>query len=230
MKRSEKVMADQEQDLMERTAMEFEIVQARLREEIQALPNSDRPWLSQLNIDQYTPAIGDSVHHLIAELETYYSDQFNLVYDFSESKKAEHMEAAGGKSIMLKQRDAYHNDYLTDLVRNGFSKHKIACDNGALVAIADPIYRTPKASLLNFRTHFFAPEKPLFNTTFGTFGFNIAMLWTMTLLLYLTLYFKLFERLLERTANVVPKRNNHHPKPSNAPNAGQREASDSENA
>ena len=95
---------------------------------------------------------------------------------------------------------------------------------GALVAIADPIYRAPKASLLNFRTHFFAPEKPLFNSNFGTFGFNIAMLWFMSILLYLSLYFNGMKRLLDRLARLVPKRTPAHPKPTNASNASSEES------
>ena len=49
---------------------------------------------------------------------------------------------------------------------------------------------------LNYRAHMYAPAKHFMGMTIDTFWFNIGVIWTMTIILYITLYFNVFERLV----------------------------------
>jgi len=48
----------------------------------------------------------------------------------------------------------------------------------------------------DYRAHFFAPKKNLFGADVSTFLFNILVIWSMAVLLYVTLYFELLRKLL----------------------------------
>ncbi len=49
---------------------------------------------------------------------------------------------------------------------------------------------------MDYRAHFFAPQKNLFGATVSTFLFNNVVIWFMTVLLYVTLYFELLRKLI----------------------------------
>jgi hypothetical protein len=49
---------------------------------------------------------------------------------------------------------------------------------------------------INYRTHMYAPSKYLFGLNIDTFWFNIGVIWSMTIILYITLYFDVFERIM----------------------------------
>lgn len=110
-------------------------------------------------------------------------------------------------------RDKYYNDYLADVVKQRFSKHKIITDNGRLIPILDPIYRdaNPDDGWISLDSPFYTPRKILFGRLTDTLYFNVIILWVMSFLLYLTLYFDLFRRILNRLqslfARLFPARN-----------------------
>ena len=91
-----------------------------------------------------------------------------------------------------------YNESLSDLVRNLTVKDRVIEYKGQLLQIIDPVFNKPKEpkTLLNYRTHFFAPEKYFLGTYFDTYWFNIIVIWVMTLLLYVALYFELLKKLI----------------------------------
>lgn len=95
-------------------------------------------------------------------------------------------------------KNTYYNESLSDMVKNITVKDRIIEYNGKLIQQINPIYsinRNPKHAL-DYRTHFYAPEKHLFNKYFPTFVFNMLVIWSMSFILYFTLYFELLKRLL----------------------------------
>ncbi|MFA0962852.1 ATP-binding cassette domain-containing protein [Roseivirga sp. BDSF3-8] len=95
-------------------------------------------------------------------------------------------------------KNRYFNESLSDLVRNVSVKERILEYDGRLIQQVDPIFLTPEAPdhALDYRAHFFAPSKHLFGRYFDTFGFNLTVIWCMTLLLYAMLYFEILDKAL----------------------------------
>jgi recombinational DNA repair protein RecR len=101
-------------------------------------------------------------------------------------------------------KNHYHNESLYDLVRNLTVKDRIIEFDGRLIQQLDPIFTLPEppSGPLDYRTHFLAPQKHLFNTYFQTFSFNLLVIWFMTALLFVMLYFELFSKILNRLGKV----------------------------
>jgi hypothetical protein len=93
-------------------------------------------------------------------------------------------------------KDKHYNESLADLVRNLNVKERVIEFNGNLLQIVDPVFNEPKnpKNLLDYRAHFFAPQKHLFGIYFDTYWFNLCVIWLMTILLYVTLYFELLKK------------------------------------
>jgi hypothetical protein len=91
---------------------------------------------------------------------------------------------------------AYQNRAIEELVRNTQETVRIIEHKNRLVQRIYPIYQMPARHpdswlpFIDFRTHFYAPAKPIFGFYVDTLIFNVALIWAMTLLLYAMLYFK----------------------------------------
>ena len=100
-------------------------------------------------------------------------------------------------------KDKYYNQSLADLVRNINTTDRIIELRGNLVQLIDPIYNDPEPmGIFDNRAHFFAPTKHLLGITFGTYYFNIVVIWLMTFIFYVTLYNELLRKMLNAFSKV----------------------------
>ena len=106
-------------------------------------------------------------------------------------------------------KDQHYNESLADLVRNIAVKDRIIEFKGSLLQIVDPIFNEPENpnNLLDYRTHFFAPKKHFLGVQFDTYWFNISVIWTMTLLLYIALYFEWLKKIISSFERLSNKNN-----------------------
>jgi ABC transport system ATP-binding/permease protein len=103
-------------------------------------------------------------------------------------------KTAGGRERFIEKRDKYHNEALSDLVRNSREVIRIAEFDGRLYQRSDPVYQDPSGTLI--KAHFYASEKRIFGKAFNTLLVNTLVIWVMTIFLFLVLYFRLLRRVL----------------------------------
>ena len=106
------------------------------------------------------------------------------------------------------EKNKYHNESLSDLVKNITTKARLIEYNGKIIQQINPIYQDPKPiGVLDYRTAFFLPEKNLLGQTVSTFIFDILVIWMMSLVLYMALYFEWMRKLVDSFGKVnIPKR------------------------
>ena len=99
---------------------------------------------------------------------------------------------------MTQNKKLYFNENLASLVRNSDSKERIIEINNHFVRKIDLIFFEPYVpkNPLNYRAHMYAPVKQFLGMKIDTFWFNIGVIWTMTIMLYITLYFDIFEKIV----------------------------------
>ena len=92
----------------------------------------------------------------------------------------------------------YYNENLATLVRNSDSKERIIEFKNHFVRKIDLIYFEPTVprNPFNYRAHMYSPRKHFLGMKIDTFWFNIGVIWSMTIILYITLYFDIFERIV----------------------------------
>jgi len=172
---------------------------ALLRNEIKKEQNSgDHPQkLSFTNYEGLQPQV--LTGKTIDELEEYlfllagqYSGKLNLALNTRETKMSNI-----NQDDFLMMRKKYSNDYLNNIVRKKLADHNFVQKGDELQQVMNPIFTNPIASnALDFRTHFYAPQKELFGKPHTTFWFNLLVLWFMSILLYIALYFDFFKKTL----------------------------------
>jgi ABC transport system ATP-binding/permease protein len=120
-----------------------------------------------------------------------------------------------GNDGLVKLKDDYENESLTQLVKNAndISGERCLEKDGRLIQQTDPIFQDPTDSKVG-RAHFFAPRKKLGDRYYPTFWFNIFVIWTMSIVLMITLYFDVFKRMLDGLDSLLSMVKKTRPKKS----------------
>ncbi len=94
-------------------------------------------------------------------------------------------------------RKNFHNESVADMVRNVYERHPILSYRNRIIRQYEPIFFDPEPSgWLDLRSHFYSPTKHFMGRYFQTFPFNMAVIWSMSLFLFITLYIELLSKLI----------------------------------
>ncbi len=154
--------------------------------------------IDELTIDKYNNEIASKTKDFLKSMKKYYIKTYN----FTSEKKDEYIsnlqKTSETKEQFLELKNQYNNDNLATLVKNNNAENRIIEKDEMLIQKIDPIFLDPYEykGPLDFRAHMFAPRKHFAGKLFDTFWFNITVLWTMSLLLYIILSFDGLRRFL----------------------------------
>lgn len=173
-----------------------------LRNELQAEPfkgklkgkNLD----SLLAIDNINPRMLLSLHSYVHDAESHYNslalqaqNKMDKIIGLLENSTKYEYDATEYKKY-------FYNDNLAKLVRNSDAKDRIIEINNRFIRKIDLVFFVPPKPVnpLNYRTHMYAPVKQFIGLRIETYWFNLAVIWSMTLLLYISLYFNIPEKVM----------------------------------
>lgn len=143
-----------------------------------------------------------SFNETIAERTKTYLDQrkadFQEQYTLAVAEKDSIYNAlieAYGKEGFLELKKDYSNKSLKNIVTNRAELHKVYHAGTAFIRKKDPIYMEPYSDYM--RAHFYAPIKKVFGEKIDTVWFNVAVIWLITGILYLTLLKNTLKKVLK---------------------------------
>jgi hypothetical protein len=154
-------------------------------------------WIADLNYDGFNDYVAGQAKLFIDTLSLSLRARNKIISDQRDAL-VNMIRNRMGEAEFQKLRDENYNDNLANIVLNRLNTNKIYDSDKKLIQKADPIWMKPGSK--HGRAHFYAPFKKLGNMKIDTLPFNIAAIWIMTAVLFITLYFnilKLFIVLLE---------------------------------
>jgi hypothetical protein len=86
---------------------------------------------------------------------------------------------------LLNFKQQYYNNSLANYVLNENEYKKLIVQNGEIIRLTEPVYYEPDNSF--GRAQFYAPAKKIGAFMIDTFYFNIAVLWILSMVLYIIL-------------------------------------------
>jgi ABC-type multidrug transport system ATPase subunit len=165
-------------------------------------PDVKFDFTESLTYDKITREIATAALTYVEALRKHYIVYSNNAKDRKDAIITK-LQTENGEAF-LKLRDSYANESLEEFVTNKNETVKTIEFNGEIVQKLEPIYMDPKFPFI--RAHFYSPTKQLFGKNVDTFKINVAVLWVMTLFLYLALYFRLLKKLLDSGEAVMGKK------------------------
>ena len=157
----------------------------------------DDRWLTAEDISSVNEEMLANIDAYLTAYRKHYQDEYNATVSERE-KKVYFFETNYEGYDLNAYKDKYFNESLADLVTNATETDRIIEFGGRLMRQINPVFHTPErpANALDYRTHFFAPVKYFAGSYIDTYWFNVAVIWLMSLLLYLTLYTEALRKLM----------------------------------
>jgi ABC transport system ATP-binding/permease protein len=157
------------------------------------------PW----TVEKYTKEFDKKLEDYFTGYKNFYLDIYNKAVAGKERMIQAKESDKNGSYSLNEYKNRYHNESLADLVTNISVEDRLIEHDGELVQQINPIFLdAAPSSVVDYRAHFFAPQKNLFGMPVSTYWFNVLIIWIMTMFLYLTLYLELLKRFVDSFGKV----------------------------
>ncbi len=171
------------------------LVSNEISKQLDILPKIRFDNAPMLTPEKITPQVINEAIEYIESVRRYYVRFYNEA-NISKDRLITQMEENDREGFQ-KLRNEYSNIALEEFVTAKNETQKIIEFRNELVQKLDPIFMDPKPAFI--RAHFYSPTKQLLGRYIDTYIINVAVIWFMTLILYLILYFRLLNKLLIST-------------------------------
>jgi hypothetical protein len=176
------------------------LLQNEIRNELKYLPKVSFPEVDRLAIGKIDSTVLEKTSKFLRDLKQLYIDRFNSANEERE-KLIDSMTNTPEKLLQFEtQRRKFTNKAVHDAVENVNSTQRIVEDKGALRQKIYPIYilEHKPSHFFDFSANLYQPTKHFAGRDFYTLYFNIAVIWIMTAIFFITLYFDVLKRLIKR--------------------------------
>lgn len=182
---------------------DLKLLQTEILKVSSLIPEVKCDILSSLNKTKFNKLIAYNGMSYLEEVQEIIKDKFRIVNE-AKDKMLSDMQNTDEKKLQYQQFiDNYYNNNLASFTKNTYISNQLVRIDNHFVQKIDQIYLYPQnPSLLNFRTHFLAPEKYFMGKNISTFWFNTLILWFFTLVMYITLYYELIKKVFIFSAYV----------------------------
>ena len=195
--------ADWRNTRSEKMNQSLSLLKSEVSNELKFIGDDKFPEIEKLAVGKFDSTVYVKVNRFLIVLKAYYRKRS----EESAATKEEMIEAATSTPEKLsryeKQKESFVNQSVSDAVKNMNAADRIIEFEGQLVQKIYPIYADDHkpSHVADFRANLFQPTKHFGGIYFDTLYFNLAVIWSMTGVLFVTLYvdaLKRFNQLLER--------------------------------
>lgn len=156
------------------------------------------PEVDHLAIGKFDSATYEKASAYLGFLRDYYKAKWDTADHRKQALIQRMLDEPDGTERYNNFRMRYQNVAVTEMVENSKDPKRIVEWRGELVQKYYPIYfddHRPR-NWFDFRVGFYAPTKYFMGRKWDTLYFNIAVIWSMTVVFYVALYYELLKKLV----------------------------------
>jgi ABC transport system ATP-binding/permease protein len=189
-------------DIQAKVAADLGVLQRTIADEVTT--TQSHPGL----VVKLTPTAFDSTAYseaadFLEALKKFYLRRYNAADKGKEETVSQMTKTKEQAEAFNRFREEYHNDAITDLVKNLTETHRIIEKDGKLIQKIYPIYKDPDPEhAIDFDAQFYMPAKHFLKRDIDTFVFNTGVIWSMTMVLMILLYFDVLRRVIDGIGNI----------------------------
>ena len=149
------------------------------------------PEIDQLNKEQLNDAVYDNASRFLSAAKSVYNKRRRKAKDELDKLLEERTATDQKQQDFMLEKYRYENERIGQMVKNLGSKNRIVSVDNQLVQKIYPIYASKEhpSHALDYRTIFYYPTKYFGGTYVDTKVFNVIVIWSMTLVLFIAVYF-----------------------------------------
>jgi ABC transport system ATP-binding/permease protein len=191
-----------DENIKSRVAEDLSVIKRGLSREL-AETRQNLSAMEDLSVGKFDSTTYDQVSRYLESLKKFYVNRYNAADHKKEEVITSLTDTPEKTAIFNQFREAYHNEAITELVKNLTETHRIIEKDGKLIQKIYPIYKDPDPDhAIDFDAQFYMPAKHFLRKDIDTFYFNTAVIWSMTIVLALALYFDILRKIIEGTGNL----------------------------
>ena len=183
----------------EKMASSLNLLQNELKFELQKVGKDKLPEVEDLGIGKFDSTVYQRTSDFLKALKQFYANKVSKALEQKEDKIKEMTATPAATSEFNAMRDLYVNDAVSNTVKNVSVKDRIVEYDGKLIQKIFPIYMDEHRPLhfFDFTANLYQPTKHFAGYHFDTLYFNILVIWSMTVILFVALYFDLLKRFIQ---------------------------------
>jgi ABC-type multidrug transport system ATPase subunit len=156
-------------------------------------------WKDSLTTSLFNAKVEKSARVYLDSLRHNFMAKYNLGLSITNHIN-DSLQNIMGAEAMISLRENNENKRLKTLVLNIDNPVKILETPGKYIQKFEPGYM--KATSKSGSAHFYAPYKRIGNIEIDTYWFNLLVIWTVSILLYIALYYRLLQKLIYHIGNL----------------------------
>ncbi|HEX8041023.1 MAG TPA: ATP-binding cassette domain-containing protein [Chryseosolibacter sp.] len=157
------------------------------------------PEVAQLKVGTFDSTVYEKTSVFLETLKRFYSNRSAKASEQKEARIRKLTPDDESAAAFNEWRKRYVNEAVSNSVRNISTADRIIEYEGRLIQKIYPIYMDEHRPMhaLDFSANLYQPTKHFAGVYFNTLYFNIAVIWSMTVALFITLYFDLLRKFIQ---------------------------------
>jgi len=192
----------------EKIKKSLSLLRNEIDQELKLVGEEKFNYIDDLVIERFDSTTYDSTSEFLSVLKQLYINRYNDAFD-SKVEIIDSLTAPEeGKAQFDSLRLVFQNEAIETQVKNINTTHRVIEIENRLVRKIYPIYfdDIKPSYFFDYRTKFYAPQKHFAGLFIDTLYFNIAVIWLMSIILYVTLYFESLRYVISKLSNRTRKR------------------------
>jgi ABC transport system ATP-binding/permease protein len=183
---------------------DFALIRYEIKDEVEQFKAHDKfNDFHKLTLEGFDSTAYNQLIGLLEHLKQHYIQRYNKADKLKEDKIAQLTNTPEKQAEYQNFRDSYHNEAVTDAVKNLAETHRVIEKEGKLIQKIYPIYKDPDPEhVVDFDAQFYMPAKHFLRSNVDTFWFNTGVIWSMTLVLAVLLYFDVLRKIIDGIGNL----------------------------
>lgn len=181
----------------------LQILQNEIRNELNEVGYENFPDVDNLQIGKFDSTVHMNTARFLNTMKQLYLLRHNKAMEEREKLVSTLTATPTDMARYVNMRNRYQNKAVADAVRNLNTVNRIVEFDGRFIQRIYPIYQDEHKPRywLDFSANLYQPTKHFAGFTIDTLYFNLAVIWSMTIVLYITLYFDVLRKIMRMIEN-----------------------------
>jgi hypothetical protein len=177
----------------------LDLLRTEIGYELQKVGARHLPEISRLAIGKFDSTVYMKTSRFLEGLNAYYASKTAKASREKEALIDSMTSTPAAAQEFNDQRQRYVNEAVSNAVKNISTSSRIVEYDGKLIQNFYPIYMDEHRPMhyLDFSANLYQPTKHFAGHYFDTLYFNIAVIWAMTVVLFVALYFDLLRKIIQ---------------------------------
>jgi hypothetical protein len=175
------------------------LLRNELKYELAKVGEDRLPEVDRLAVGKFDSTVYTRTDQFLRTLKQFYTNKISKATEEKAERISKLTSTPQDAARFNALRDQYVNEAVSNAVKNASSRDRIVEYEGKLIQKIFPIYMDEHRPmhLFDFSANLYQPTKHFGGHYFDTLYFNIAVIWSMTFVLFVALYFDLLKKFIQ---------------------------------